>query len=56
MTIDGVNNDRATDPETPSKAEAPHAQTARAIAQLEAGKGSRFTSAAALMADLNGDD
>jgi len=43
-------------PESPLGAEAPNAQTAEAIAQLEAGKGGRFISAAALMADLNADD
>ena len=30
--------------------------TRKAIAELEAGKGKRFTSTAALMADLNEDD
>ena len=32
---------------------APNATTRKAIAELEAGKGKRFASAAALMADLN---
>lgn len=56
MTINGINNDRAIDPEPPSNAEAPNARTAQAIAQLEAGKGRSFSSAAALMADVNADD
>ena len=34
----------------------PNATTRKAIAELEAGKGKRFTSTAALMADLNADN
>ena len=40
----------------PFEVRAPNAKTRNAIAQLEAGKGKRFTSTAALMADLNADD
>jgi DNA-damage-inducible protein J len=40
----------------PFEVKAPNAATRKAIAQLESGKGKRFTSAAALMADLNADD
>ena len=40
----------------PFEVKAPNAKTRKAIAQLEAGKGKRFTSTAALMADLNADD
>jgi len=35
---------------------APNATTRKAIAELEAGKGKRFRSTDALMADLNADD
>jgi DNA-damage-inducible protein J len=34
----------------------PNATTRKSIAALEAGKGKRFTSTGALMADLNADD
>ena len=37
----------------PFEVKAPNATTRKAIAQLEAGKGKRFSSTAALMADLN---
>ena len=40
----------------PFEVKAPNATTHKAIAQLEAGKAKRFTSVAALMADLNEDD
>jgi DNA-damage-inducible protein J len=40
----------------PFQVKAPNAATRKAIAELEAGKGKRFTSTAALMADLNEDD
>ena len=40
----------------PFEVKAPNAATRKAIAQLEAGKGKRFASTAALMADLNADD
>ena len=40
----------------PFEIRAPNATTRRAIAQLEAGKGKRFTSTKALMADLKEDD
>jgi DNA-damage-inducible protein J len=40
----------------PFEAKAPNATTRKAIAELEAGKGKRFTSTAALLADLNEDD
>ena len=40
----------------PFDVKAPNAATRKAIAELEAGKGKRFTSTAALMADLNEDD
>jgi DNA-damage-inducible protein J len=40
----------------PFEVKAPNATTRKAIAQLEAGKGKRFTSTDALMADLNADD
>jgi len=40
----------------PFEVKAPNAKTRKAIAQLEAGKGKRFTSTRALMADLNADD
>jgi DNA-damage-inducible protein J len=37
----------------PFEVKAPNATTRKAIAELEAGKGKRFTSTKALMADLN---
>lgn len=40
----------------PFEVRAPNATSRRAIAKLEAGKGKRFTSRDALMADLNADD
>ena len=40
----------------PFEVKAPNATTRKAIAELEGGKGKRFTSADALMADLNADD
>jgi DNA-damage-inducible protein J len=40
----------------PFEVKAPNAKTRKAIAQLEVGKGKRFASAAALMADLTADD
>ncbi len=40
----------------PFDVKAPNATTRKAIAELEAGKGERFTSTEALMADLNADD
>ena len=40
----------------PFEVKAPNATTRRAIAELEARKGKRFASPAALMADLNADD
>ena len=40
----------------PFELKAPNATTRRAIAELEEGRGKRFTSAKALMADLNADD
>ena len=40
----------------PFEVKAPNATTRKAIAELEAGKGKRFTSTSALMADLNEDD
>ena len=40
----------------PFEVKAPNARTRKAIAELEAGKGKRFTSTKALMADLNADD
>jgi DNA-damage-inducible protein J len=40
----------------PFEVKAPNATTRRAIAELEARKGKRFTSTAALMADLNAAD
>ena len=40
----------------PFEVRAPNATSRRAIAELEAGKGKRFTSTDALMADLNADD
>lgn len=40
----------------PFEVKAPNSTTRKAIAELEAGKGRRFRSTAALMADLNADD
>jgi DNA-damage-inducible protein J len=40
----------------PFEVKVPNATTRRAMAELEAGKGKRFGSIAALMADLNADD
>ena len=40
----------------PFDVKAPNATTRKAIAELEARKGKRFKSVAALMADLNADD
>ena len=40
----------------PFEIKAPNAATRKAIAELEAGKGKRFTSTKALMKDLNADD
>jgi len=40
----------------PFEVKAPNATTRKAIAELAAGKGKRFTSTAALMADLNEGD
>jgi DNA-damage-inducible protein J len=40
----------------PFEVKAPDATTRKAIADLEAGKGKRFASTGALMADLNADD
>ena len=40
----------------PFEVKAPNATTRKAIAELEAGKGKRFTSADELMKDLNADD
>ena len=40
----------------PFEVKAPNATTRKAIAELEAGKGKRFTSTAAMMADLNAGD
>jgi DNA-damage-inducible protein J len=40
----------------PFEVKVPNVTTRKAIAQLGAGKGKRFTSTAALMADLNEDD
>jgi DNA-damage-inducible protein J len=40
----------------PFEVKAPNATTRKAITELEAGKGKRFTSADALMRDLNADD
>ena len=42
--------------ETHSVASVWNSTTRKAIAELEAGKGKRFTSTAALMADLNAED
>lgn len=40
----------------PFEVKAPNAATRRAMAELEAGKGKRFASVEALMADLHADD
>lgn len=40
----------------PFEVKAPNATTRKAIAELEAGKGKRFKSVSALMAELNADD
>ena len=40
----------------PFEVKVPNVATRKAIAELEAGKGKRFSSTAALMADLNADD
>jgi DNA-damage-inducible protein J len=40
----------------PFEVKAPNAVTRRAIAELEAGKGKKFASLEALMADLNADE
>lgn len=40
----------------PFEVKAPNAATRRAITELESGKGKRFASVDALMADLNADD
>ncbi|MGO8953380.1 MAG: type II toxin-antitoxin system RelB/DinJ family antitoxin [Rhodomicrobium sp.] len=40
----------------PFKVKAPNAATRKAMAELEAGKGKKFESVDALMADLNADD
>jgi len=40
----------------PFAVKAPNARTRKAIAELEAGKGRRFSSVDALMVDLNADD
>jgi len=40
----------------PFAVKVPNAKTRAAIAELEAGKGKRFTSVDALMADLHADD
>jgi DNA-damage-inducible protein J len=40
----------------PFEVKAPNTSTRKAIAELEAGKGKRFTSAAAMLAELNEDD
>ena len=40
----------------PFEVKAPNATTRKAIAELEAGRGKKFTSVEALMVDLNADD
>jgi DNA-damage-inducible protein J len=40
----------------PFEVKAPNAKTRKAIAELEGGKGKRFASAAAMLAELNEDD
>ena len=54
--IDSATKERADERRLPFAVKAPNATTRKAIAELEAGKGKRFTSTAALMADLNADD
>ena len=46
----------AKDKALPFAVKVPNAETRQAIAELEAGKGARFASVEALMADLNTDD
>jgi DNA-damage-inducible protein J len=46
----------AKDKALPFEVKVPNAETRAAIAELEAGKGERFASVAALMADLTADD
>jgi DNA-damage-inducible protein J len=46
----------AKDKALPFEVKMPNAETREAIADLEAGKGERFESVEALMADLNADD
>jgi len=46
----------AKDKALPFEVKVPNAETRAAIAELEAGKGERFESVAALMADLNAGD
>ena len=46
----------ADDRRLPFAVKAPNATTRKAIKELEAGKGKKFDSIAALMADLNADD
>ena len=46
----------AKDKALPFAVKVPNAETRQAIAELEAGKGARFASVEALMADLNADD
>lgn len=46
----------ADDRHLPFEVKAPNAATRRAITELEAGKGRRFTGVKALMTDLNADD
>ena len=46
----------ADDRRLPFEVKAPKEKTRRAIAELEAGKGAKYCSVDALMADLNADD
>ena len=46
----------AKDKALPFALKVPNAETGEAIAELEAGRGERFESVEALMADLNADD
>jgi DNA-damage-inducible protein J len=46
----------AKDKALPFALKVPNAETREAIAELEAGRGERFESVGALMADLNADD
>lgn len=46
----------ANDRRLPFEVKVPNARTRRAMAELEAGKGKRFRSVEALLADLNADD